>query len=340
METYISELLYRHDCVILPGLGGFITNYRSAKIHPVSHTIQPPSQSIRFNVNLQEDDGLLANYVASCEAISFASAQSKIERFVFTIKNNLDHKKEAKLTKIGTLFLEVSGTLSFEPDTEVNYLLDSFGLDAVQSPPILKKSTTTDLSKQMRRGAKTIQSHKAILNWKVAAVLLPLIGLSSYVSFQQDVIKASYANYAYLNPFKEKPAAVYIPRTVALTIALDKQTVTNEESSTKVAPKIVIEEPVKVTTEALVKKRPVAPNVATMFVSKPFHLIAGCFSLQQNANNLVRSLKTQGFDASVVGKNPNGLVRVAFQSFESRELALAQMKRLKSAGKSTWLLKQ
>lgn len=336
METYISELLYRHDCVILPGLGGLITNYRSAKIHPVSHTIQPPSQSIRFNVNLKEDDGLLVNYVASCEAISYASAQSKIERFVFTIKNNLDHKKEAKLTKIGTLFLDVSGTLSFEPDIEVNYLLDSFGLDAVQSPPILKKSIAADLSKQMRRGAKTIQSQKAILNWKVAAVLLPLIGLSSYVSFQQDVIKASYANYAYLNPFKEKPAAVYIPRTVAL----DKQTVTNEETSTTSAPKIVVEEPVKFTTEVVVKKSPVAPNVATRFVSKPFHLIAGCFSLQENANNLVRSLTTQGFDASVVGKNPNGLVRVAFQSFESRELALAQMEKLKSAGKSTWLLKQ
>ena len=165
IETYISELLYRHDCVILPGLGGLITNYRSAKIHPVSHTIQPPSKSIRFNVNLKEDDGLLVNYLASCEAISYASAQSKIERFVFTIKNNLEHKKEAKLSKIGTLHLDVNDTLSFEPDTEVNYLLNSFGLDAVQSPPIMKKSTTADLSKQIHRGAKTIQSQKTTLNF-------------------------------------------------------------------------------------------------------------------------------------------------------------------------------
>ena len=336
METYISELLYRHDCVILPGLGGLITNYRSAKIHPVSHTIQPPSKSIRFNVNLQEDDGLLANYVASCEAISFASAQSKIERFVFSIQNDLEHKQEALLPKIGVLSRNVNGSLSFEPDLKVNYLLDSFGLDAIQSPPILKKSTAANLSKQMRRGAKTIQSQKGTFNWKVAAVLLPLIGLSSYVSFQQDAIKASYANYAYLNPFKEKPAAVYIPRTVAL----DKQTATNEQISTAAAPKIVVAEPVKVATEVVVKKSPVAPSVATSFVSKPFHLIAGCFSSQQNANNLVRSLKTQGFHASVVGKSPNGLVRVAFQSFESRELALVQMEKLKSAGKSTWLLRQ
>ena len=86
IETYISDLLYRHDCVIIPGLGGIITNYRSAQIHPVSHKLQPPSKSIRFNINLQEDDGLLANYVSSCEEISFASAQTKIERFVFSIR--------------------------------------------------------------------------------------------------------------------------------------------------------------------------------------------------------------------------------------------------------------
>ena len=95
METYISDLLYRHDCVIIPGLGVLITNYRSAQIHPVSHTFRPPSKSIRFNVNLQEDDGLLANYVSSCESISFASAQSKIEHFVFSIQNDLEHKKRS-----------------------------------------------------------------------------------------------------------------------------------------------------------------------------------------------------------------------------------------------------
>ena len=52
IETYISDLLYRHDCVIIPGLGGIITNYRSAQIHPVSHKLQPPSKSIRFNLPL------------------------------------------------------------------------------------------------------------------------------------------------------------------------------------------------------------------------------------------------------------------------------------------------
>lgn len=337
METYISDLLYRHDCVIIPGLGGIITNYRSAQIHPVSHTFRPPSKSIRFNVNLQEDDGLLANYVSSCESISFASAQSKIERFVFSIQNDLEHKKEARLPKIGVLSVDLNGIISFEPDLKVNYLTDAFGLEAIQSPAILRKSKGINVSKQIYQGAKNIQAQKTSFNWKVAAVLIPLIGLSTYISFQQEAIGDKYANYAYLNPFKEKPAAVYVPR------AIEAKEKTIELKETTAAPNTVVEtvkENTEVKTEVKVKKTIPAPSVKTTLVSKPFHLVAGCFSSEHNATKLVAQLKTEGFDASVIGQNANGLFRVAFQSYVSRELAVSEMKKLKDSGKSTWLLKK
>ena len=335
METYISDLLYRHDCVIIPGLGGIITNYRSAQIHPVSHTLRPPSKSIRFNVNLQEDDGLLANYVSSCESISFASAQSKIERFVFSIQNDLQHKKEARLPKIGILSVDINGILSFEPDLKVNYLPDAFGLEAIQSPAILRKSKGIDVSKQIYQGAKSIQAQKTSFNWKVAAVLIPLIGLSTYVSFQQEALGDKYANYAYLNPFKEKPVAVYVPRTMEVK----EKTIELKETKITTTPKTVVET-VKANTEVKAKKTIPAPSVKTTLVTKPFHLVAGCFSSKLNANNLVAQLKTEGFEASVIGQNENGLFRVAFQSCVSRELAVSEMKKLKDSGKSTWLLKK
>lgn len=335
METYISDLLYRHDCVIIPGLGGIITNYRSAQIHPVTHTLRPPSKSIRFNVNLQEDDGLLANYVSSCETISFANAQSKIERFVFSIQNDLQHKKEARLSKIGVLSVDINGIISFEPDPKVNYLPDAFGLEAIQSPAILRKSKGIDVSKQIYQGAKSIQAQKTSFNWKVAAVLIPLIGLSTYVSFQQEAIGDKYANYAYLNPFKEKPAAVYIPRT----IEVKERTIELKETKITTTSKTVVET-VKANTDVKVKNTVPAPSVKITLVTKPFHLVAGCFSSEHNATKLVAQLKTEGFDASVIGQNENGLFRVAFQSYVNRELAISEMKKLKDSGKSTWLLKK
>jgi len=330
MDTYISDLLYRHDCVIVPGLGGFITNYRSAQIHPVSHTLRPPSKSISFNVQLQTNDGLLANYISACESISFATAQTKIEHFVKSIQNDLEHKKEAKLAKVGVLSSDLNGKISFEPDNTINYLLDSFGLDTVQSPAIIRTSKVVSLPKFVK-GAKSIKTQKPSINWKVAAVILPLIGLSTYVSFQQDAVSDAYANYAYLNPFKVKPAAVYTPRH----IELEEKTIVVE----------AIEMPLAKTTEApkveiQTKKAEIVEVFETKTIQINFHLVAGCFSSETNAQNLVGKLKSEGFESSVIGQNAKGLFRVAFQSFVNKEEALTQLHNLKASGKSTWLLKQ
>ena len=324
METYISDLLYRHDCVIVPSLGGFITNYKSAQIHPVSHTLRPPSKSISFNVQLQNTDGLLANYISDCESISFDSAKIKIEQFVKGIQNDLEHKNQVKIAKVGVLSRDTNGLLSFEPDNSVNYLLDAFGLDTIQSPAILRKSHVISLPKQVAKGAKNIKAKNSSINWKVAAVILPLIGLSTYVSFQQEVVSDAYANYAYLNPFKVKPAAAYTPRPIQLeekTIVVEA----NEMPTTKTieAPKVEIVEVLEIITPQL-----------------HFHLVAGCFSSEANAQNLVRNLKSDGFESSVIGQNAKGLFRVAFQSYGNKEEALVQLQKLKASGKSTWLLKQ
>ena len=322
METYISDLLYRHDCVIVPSLGGFITNYKSAQVHPVSHTLRPPSKSISFNVQLQNNDGLLANYISDCEGVSFASAQVKIEQFVKTLQNDLEHKSKAKITKVGVLTSDLNGLISFEPDNSVNYLLDSFGLETIQSPAILRKSKIVQLPKTLAKGVKKINKQRTSFNWKVAAVILPFIGLSTYVSFQQESVSSSYANYAYLNPFKVKPAAVYTPRT----LEVKKTLVIN---SIKELPEVISED-LALTTEVI------TPVVNTV----QFHLVAGCFSSEANAENLVSELKTQGFDATVIGQNAKGLFRVAFQSFQNKTEALLQLKKITSEGTSSWLLKQ
>ena len=79
IEDYIKDLLYRYDCVIIPNFGCFVTNKISAKIHQDSNTFYPPTKQIGFNVNLIHNDGLLANYIASSENISFDQASAKIK---------------------------------------------------------------------------------------------------------------------------------------------------------------------------------------------------------------------------------------------------------------------
>jgi len=46
---YIEELLYRYNCVIVPGFGAFLTQLKSAEINKSTNTFLPPSKVISFN---------------------------------------------------------------------------------------------------------------------------------------------------------------------------------------------------------------------------------------------------------------------------------------------------
>ena len=65
IANYISDLLYRYDCVIVPDFGGFVANRIGAQVNNFTHTFSPPTKQITFNGLLKHNDGLLANYIAS-----------------------------------------------------------------------------------------------------------------------------------------------------------------------------------------------------------------------------------------------------------------------------------
>ena len=56
LSTYISDLLYRYECVIIPGFGAFLTRNQSAWIDEASNTFYPPSKVISFNRQLQANE--------------------------------------------------------------------------------------------------------------------------------------------------------------------------------------------------------------------------------------------------------------------------------------------
>ncbi len=95
---------------------------------------------------------------------------------------------------------------------------------------------------------------------------------------------------------------------------------------------VVKEEPVKKST------RSVAEILASKKVKKKtFHLIAGCFSNEDNATNLKESLKSKGYNSSMYQEKDRGLYFVAFESFYEKENAIQTMKSLKNKGVQTWM---
>ena len=141
LQHYIAELLQTHDCVIVPGFGGFIGNYEPAFVNRSASIIFPPAKQVLFNPNLTKNDGLLANYVAGTEGISYTAALEKITGCIYEWKKNLEAGQRVELGEMGFLFTQGNKVL-FEQNRETNLLLQSYGLKQVSFTDFSIKSVT------------------------------------------------------------------------------------------------------------------------------------------------------------------------------------------------------
>ncbi|WP_407264082.1 SPOR domain-containing protein [Tenacibaculum maritimum] len=188
LDNYINDLLYRYDCVIIPGFGGFVTNKIGAKVNDFTHTFSPPTKQITFNSHLKHNDGLLANYIVKAEGISFEEASLKIAGIVEKWNKELK-SKSLKIGDIGSLSLNEKEQLIFEPNTTANFLTDAFGLATFASSAVKRseykgqvKSLTSDseLKEEERKGIPVFIKYAA-----TAAILLTL-GYTGWVGVQNQ----------------------------------------------------------------------------------------------------------------------------------------------------------
>lgn len=136
---YIGDLLYEYECVVIPGLGGFLTRDHPAYIHPIKHYFKPPHREIVFNPMLRTNDGLLLNYIARSEKLAYHDAKSRLDRFVVKCLEVLNEGKKINFRNIGNIQYNKEKQIIFEPDTNQNYLSESFGLSSFVSPPIKRE---------------------------------------------------------------------------------------------------------------------------------------------------------------------------------------------------------
>lgn len=185
VANYINDLLYRYDCVIVPNFGGFVTNKVGAKVNHFSHTFYPPTKLITFNAHLNHNDGLLANYIASVENISFEEATNSIANTV--AKWNVELQSNAvEIASVGKLLLNKDQKLIFTPNTSTNLLTESFGLEKVKSPAISRYKAQVKplvpVKEEERKGVPAFIKYAA-----TAAILLTLgtLGWNGYQNQQQ-----------------------------------------------------------------------------------------------------------------------------------------------------------
>ncbi len=337
VDKHISELLYDYDCVIVPNFGGFVTNYSAAKIHPVQHTFTPPSKSIVFNKNLKNNDGLLANHIATNQQTDFPEALKHIDHFVSNINTQLKAGKKVLIEDVGTVYWDVERNIQFEPSTK-NYLLEVFGLVQFQSPAIKRDTLGKRIEKQLkdREPSALPEKKKTLKRYVTVAIAVPLIAALIWIPYKTDLLKNT--DHANLNPFHStnvnKPT---VKETAAEPFAIPAD---KDSSLTRPIDAGALKKPV---TEASVTPVPADTTAVAVehnnAIDFKFHVVAGCFQIEHNAVKYIAILQAQNINASIIGKNEKGLYVVSCGDFATRKEANTQLNNLRNQQQSVWLYK-
>ncbi len=308
---YISELLFLHDCVIVPEFGGFVANKKSAQLNKNTGRVSPPSKQILFNINLKTNDGLLVTHIANKESITQKIAKENIEIFSNKSNTKLYTSKVLRLDNIGLFTVGKEGNIIFIQDSLTNYSLDAFGMHPTYKKPIVRKKET---EKQVEKTVQIIRAKK--INPKqllrAAAVIIPLIALSFLSISQQERINNIYAQMATLNPFStsemaEKNNEIYVGKTLKIKLATASKIETIKEE----VDQIIISQ-------------------------KTYYIIAGAFAEKKNANRMLNKLTNWNYNAEILEEKK--LLRVSYNSFDNKKDAVLALNKIKQENSQAWLL--
>jgi nucleoid DNA-binding protein len=188
LENYISDLLYTHDCVVVPGFGAFLTRYQAAELDRITHTFYPPKKSIGFNMRLQENDGVLAHHIATDTKSDLKKSEAFVEKEVRNWRLDIAQNKFLSLEKLGDFSVDDQGKWQFVPSANINFLPESFGLSAVVSKPLASKPIKRIVPVQETKTPPTWYKYAA-----VAAVAVTVGGFLGFNYYNQQVSQYNLA---------------------------------------------------------------------------------------------------------------------------------------------------
>ncbi|HUH28519.1 SPOR domain-containing protein [Gelidibacter sp.] len=310
IETYISDLLYRYDCVTIPEFGAFLTKRVSAKIDESSHTFFPPKKVISFNEQLQHNDGLLASYISDAEKIPYEVAVQKISKQVKSIKSFLAEGETLSFSTIGDLILNDDGKVVFEPSQNSNYLTEAFGLTEFKSSNVNREvyrqqveslEDVIPISITPERRATTTATSRPYLKYAAVALIALTLGGFAASSLYNNQVETH-------NQLAQEAANVQLDAKV-------------QEAT------FVIENPLPAATLKVEKQQ------------GKYHIIAGAFRIEENSDKKVEQLQELGFKARKIGVNKYGLHEVVYSSYENSNDALVALRDIRqNYNKEAWLL--
>lgn len=359
LAQHIESLLLENDCVIVPGLGGFITHYTSAERIEDEQLFLPPVRKVGFNPQLKLNDGLLVQSYMSVYGTNFPDANKQVNKEIQALFQQLHEEGKIDLPNVGELRCTIHGTYDFIPydqklATPSLYGLDSFEMRKLSDLPMQAPARTTLPMQEEVPAATRRTLHLHPYRWAGIAAMIAVIMLSFFFSAPIENTEIMSGNYARLLPeqlfgqleglqLTVTPISVQQPSKTRQTPAdkpAKEQSLKEKETEEAESPQTDTEE--TEFQEAGTESTGTAGTGIKETETKPvlFHVIIASVGTQADADNMARRLVAQGYaSASVI--SGNGRIRVSLCSYATEQEAYRKIAQLRNTDDfpGAWVLK-
>ena len=338
IEKHIEILLLNNDCVIVPGLGGFMAHHKEARYDESEQMFLPPERTLGFNPQLKLNDSLLAQSYVETYDISYPEAIRRIESEVEEIKQHLSNEGSYNLNSIGTLYINEEGNYIFEPceagiSTPNLYGLFSFEMKTLASRKQAIIEASLNNSQEIEdKDEKDNSIIRIKVAWirnavAVAAAILVFFLFTTPVSnsVNQHVNISTLQNNAItkLIPQEINKGEVTIPKgKIQQSIAeFDKQLQEKEIVAKAKEENNIVEEPKE--------------------SKNGFCIVMASHIPMQNAKEFVSKLHKQGYDQAYTYQH-NKIVRVVYGNYQSEAEAYNELRNIRGNEyfEQSWVLKK
>ena len=208
LAQHIEALLLENDCVIVPGLGGFVAHYTPAMRVAEENTFLPPTRIIGFNPQLKMNDGLLVQSYMAVYDTDFSDATRIVGKSVKELLALLHENGKADLPNIGELRYNIHDSYDFTPyddklTTPYLYGLGSFEMQelAVLHKPCRNGSKTIPFAPVVREEKKRKYGMRINTSYLANAVaMIAVAALFFFLPAPVENTEVMEANYARLLP--------------------------------------------------------------------------------------------------------------------------------------------
>jgi len=175
LVLHTEYLLCNHECVLVPGLGGFLSHIMPAHYDETTSTWYPPQRQITFNPGLFYNDGLLVSSYAEAYSVSIEDSFILVEKAVSELKKELKNNQSISFGKIGGFSYNDNGQIFFTPATNFQHFLPvTYGLQPISILPLKKIKETIITYEDQNSDEQRNRTEKRIIRKRTDTIYIPL----------------------------------------------------------------------------------------------------------------------------------------------------------------------